>query len=400
MKIGVPAESFPGERRVALIPDIVPPLLKQDHEVVVQAGAGMGAGITDAMFEAKGAKIVAARSELFSSADIVLQVRSLGSNPDAGKADLDLMTSSQTIIGFCDPLSVPESAKELAGKGVTSFSMELMPRITRAQSMDALSSMATIAGYKAVLLAADTLPKMFPMFMTAAGTITPAKVFVMGVGVAGLQAIATAKRLGAVVSAYDIRPAVKEQVESVGGKFVVLDLETGESEDKGGYAKAMDEEFYRKQRELMAKVVAEQDVVITTAAVPGKKAPILLTKEMVEGMPPGSVIVDIAAERGGNCELTRCGETVVEHDVTIIGPANLPSTVPYHASQMYAKNITTFLAHLVKEGKLELDLEDEITSGTLITRGGEVVHSGVRELLGLSSAECGMRNAESKSQDS
>ncbi len=383
MKLGVPKETFPGERRVALIPDIVPALAKQDHEVMVQAGAGMGAGITDAMFEAKGAKIVAERSDVFSTADVILQVRSLGANPEAGKADLDLMNSSQTIIGFCDPLSAPQSAKEMAGKGVTSFSMELMPRITRAQSMDALSSMATIAGYKAVLLAADTLPKMFPMFMTAAGTIKPAKVFIMGVGVAGLQAIATAKRLGAVVSAYDIRPAVKEQVESVGGKFVVLDLETGESEDKGGYAKAMDEAFYRKQRELMAKVVAEQDVVITTAAVPGKKAPILLTKEMVQGMPPGSVIVDIAAERGGNCELTRCGETIVEHDVTIIGPANLPSTVPYHASQMYAKNITTFLAHLVKEGKLELDMEDEITSGTLITRGGEVVHAGVRELLDM-----------------
>ncbi len=383
MRIGVPCETFPGERRVALIPDIVPALAKQNHEVVVQAGAGMGAGITDAMFKAKGAKIVADRSELFSSAEVILQVRSLGANPEAGRADLDLMKSSQTIIGFCDPLSAPQSAKELASKGVTSFSMELMPRITRAQSMDALSSMATIAGYKAVLLAADTLPKMFPMFMTAAGTIKPAKVFIMGVGVAGLQAIATAKRLGAVVSAYDIRPAVKEQVESVGGKFVVLDLESGQSEDKGGYAKAMDEEFYRKQRKLMAKVVAEQDVVITTAAVPGKKAPILLTKEMVQGMPPGSVIVDIAAERGGNCELTRCGETIVEHDVTIIGPANLPSTVPYHASQMYAKNITTFLAHLVKEGKLELDMEDEITSGTLITRGGEVVHAGVRELLGM-----------------
>ncbi|MCZ6653772.1 MAG: Re/Si-specific NAD(P)(+) transhydrogenase subunit alpha [Planctomycetota bacterium] len=383
MRIGVPCETFPGERRVALIPDIVPTLAKQDHEVVVQAGAGMGAGITDAMFKAKGAKIVADRSELFSSAEVILQVRSLGANPEAGRADLDLMKSSQTIIGFCDPLSAPQSAKELASKGVTSFSMELMPRITRAQSMDALSSMATIAGYKAVLLAADTLPKMFPMFMTAAGTIKPAKVFIMGVGVAGLQAIATAKRLGAVVSAYDIRPAVKEQVESVGGKFVVLDLDSGQSEDKGGYAKAMDEEFYRKQRKLMAKVVAEQDVVITTAAVPGRKAPILLTKEMVQAMPPGSVIVDIAAERGGNCELTRCGETIVEHDVIIIGPANLPSTVPYHASQMYAKNITTFLAHLIKEGKLELDLEDEITSGTLITRNGEVVHPGVRELLGL-----------------
>ncbi len=383
MKIGVPKETFPGERRVALIPDSVPALAKQEHQVVVQAGAGIGAGITDAMYQAKGATVVAERAELFSSAEVVLQVRSLGSNPDAGKTDLDLMKSSQAIIGFCDPLSAPQAAAEMATKGVTSFSMELMPRITRAQSMDALSSMATIAGYKAVLLAANTLPRMFPMFMTAAGTITPAKVFIMGVGVAGLQAIATAKRLGAVVSAYDIRPAVREQVESVGGKFVVLDLETGESEDKGGYAKAMDEEFYRKQRELMAAVLADHDVVITTAAVPGKKAPILVTGEMVAGMAPGSVIVDIAAERGGNCELTQPGETVVEHGVTIMGPANLPATVPYHASQMYAKNITTFLAHLVKEGKLELDMEDEITSGTLITHGGEVVHAGVRELLGM-----------------
>jgi NAD(P) transhydrogenase subunit alpha len=249
--------------------------------------------------------------------------------------------------------------------------------------MDVLSSMATVAGYKAVLFAADVLPKMFPMLMTAAGTLAPARVFVVGVGVAGLQAIATARRLGAVVNAYDVRPAVKEQVESLGAKFVELPLEASEAEDKGGYAKAMGEEFYKKQRELMRKVLAETDVVITTAAVPGKKAPVLVTGEMVKGMPPHSVVVDLAAERGGNCELTRPGETVVEHGVTVLGPVNVPSTAPYHASQMYAKNVSTFILHLVKDGKLQLDMEDEITRDTMTTRGGEVVNPRVREALGL-----------------
>ena len=249
--------------------------------------------------------------------------------------------------------------------------------------------MATVAGYKAVLLAADVLPKFFPMFMTAAGTVRPAKVFIVGVGVAGLQAIATARRLGAVVSAYDIRPAVKEQVQSVGATFVEMDLEAGGAEDKGGYAKAMDEEFYRKQRELMTEVLSESDVVITTAAVPGKKAPILINRGMVEHMPPRSVIVDLAAERGGNCEATQPDKTVVEHGVTILGPTNLPSTVPYHASQMYAKNITTFLFHLVEDGKLKLDMEDEITLETLVTLNGEVIHPRVAELLGTPVAKEG-----------
>jgi NAD(P) transhydrogenase subunit alpha len=353
-------------------------------EVLVEAGAGREAGILDSAYEAKGAKIAAERSEVFAYADVILQVRSLGANPDAGRSDLDLMRSGQTIIGLSDPLSAFELAREIADRGVTSFSMELIPRITRAQSMDALSSMATVAGYKAVLLAAEALPKMFPMFMTAAGTVKAAKVFVIGAGVAGLQAIATARRLGAVVNAYDIRPAVKEQVQSLGAKFVEMKLETGAAEDRGGYAKAMDDEFYRRQRELMGEVVAVSDVVITTAAVPGRKAPILVTEEMVKRMSPGSVIVDLAAERGGNCELSRPDETVVEHGVTVLGPTNLPSTVPYHASQMYARNITTLLLHLVKEGKLEPDLEDEITRETLVTRGGEVVQPRVREALGLS----------------
>jgi NAD(P) transhydrogenase subunit alpha len=261
--------------------------------------------------------------------------------------------------------------------------MELMPRITRAQSMDALSSMATIAGYKAVLIAASTLPRMFPMLMTAAGTITPARVFVVGAGVAGLQAISSARRLGAKVEAYDVRPAVKEQVQSLGAKFVELPLETGQAEDKGGYATAQDESFYRRQREMMARVVASSDVVITTAAIPGRKSPVLVTAQMVTGMAPGSVIVDLAAERGGNCELTRPDEIVVEHGVTIIGPTNLPATVPYHASQMYAKNITTFLLHLVKSGALVVNPEDEITRETLVTSGGEVMHPRARQAAGL-----------------
>jgi len=293
------------------------------------------------------------------------------------------MGESQTVLGCSEPLSALEEAREMADKGISLLALELMPRITRAQSMDVLSSMATIAGYKSVLLAADVLPKMFPMLMTAAGTLAPAKVFVVGVGVAGLQAIATARRLGAVVSAYDVRPVVKEQVESLGAKFVEFDLDTGGSEDKGGYAKAMDEEFYRKQQEMMAKVLTQTDVVITTAAVPGKKAPILVTGDMVQGMAPGSVVVDIAAERGGNCDLTEPGETVVKGGVTVLGPLNLPSTVPYHASQMYAKNISTFLLHLVQEGRMDLERDDEIIRETLVAKGGEVVHARVRDLLGM-----------------
>ncbi|MCL4165030.1 UNVERIFIED_CONTAM: hypothetical protein GTU68_007659 [Idotea baltica] len=271
---------------------------------------------------------------------------------------------------------------ELAKKDALIFAMEMVPRITRAQSMDVLSSMATIAGYKAVLLAAAESQQMFPMMMTAAGTLTPARVFIIGAGVAGLQAISCAKRLGAVVSAYDVRPVVKEQCESLGAKFVEMELDTGEG--KGGYAKEMDEEFYRKQREMMLKVVAESDVVITTAAIPGKKAPILVTEEMVQAMPAGSIVMDLAAERGGNCELTKPGENVVVHDVTIMGPENLPSSIPRHASQMYSNNLTTFLKQLVKDGKVSLDLSDEIIKGTLITHGGKLVHPFVRELAGLS----------------
>jgi len=383
MIVGVPRETFPGERRVALVPAVVPNLAKAGLEVVVEAGAGVEAGYPDAEYVNKGAKVVGSRGDVFSAADVIVQVLSYGSNDQTGKADLPLLRRGQALIGFLRPLGEVHTLQELAATGVTSFSVELMPRITRAQSMDALSSMGTICGYKAVLVAADKLPRIFPMLTTAAGTITPSRVLVIGAGVAGLQAIATARRLGAVVSAYDLRPAVKEQVQSLGGRFVELPIEAADAQDAGGYAKAQDEAFYQKQRELLGKVVAESDVVITTAVVPGKKSPVLVTKEMVTGMALGSVIVDLAAERGGNCELTRTGETIVVHGVTIVGAINLASTVPFHASQMYAKNLTNFLVHLVKDGKLQLNFEDEITRSTLVTRDGEIVNARIREFFSL-----------------
>jgi len=364
MKIGVPKESFPGERRVALVPSLIPILKKNGFEISIEAQAGKEAGYPDQQYKDKGAEICASRDEIFQNNDIILQVRGLGANPQEGRLELALYRSGMSIIAFQEPLSEPKIIHEMAQTQACIFSMELMPRITKAQSMDSLSSMATIAGYKAALMAADHLPKMFPMMITAAGTITPAKVFVIGAGVAGLQAIASSRRMGAVLHAYDVRPAVKEQVESLGAKFVELELDAAESETTGGYAKEMREDFYKKQQEMMTKVVGESDVVITTAAIPGKKAPILITKEMVAHMMPGSIIVDLAAERGGNCEITKPGETVVTHGVTVLGPLNLPSTIPYHASQMYAKNITTFVLHLFKDSE-ELNIEDEITKETL-----------------------------------
>ena len=378
MKVGVPRESWPGENRVALIPSAIPGLKKAGLEVVVERDAGARAGFTTPAYERAGASI-ATRDEVFASADIVLQVRAV-------PAEGGRLRRGQVVIGFADPLGSPDAVEAIARAGAMAFSMELMPRITRAQSMDALSSMATISGYKAMIMAADHLPRMFPMLMTAAGTITAAKVFVVGAGVAGLQAIAQARRLGAKVEAYDIRPAVKEEIQSLGARFVEIPLEAGDAQDKGGYAKAQDESFYRRQREMMLKVVAGSDVVVTTAVIPGKKAPILVTREMVEGMAPGSVLVDLAAERGGNCELTRADQVIIHNGVTILGPSNPPALVPYHASQMYSKNITTFLAHLLgkegaAKGALELDLSDEITRDTLLTRDGEVVHARVKELL-------------------
>jgi NAD(P) transhydrogenase subunit alpha len=383
MIVGVPRESFPGERRVALVPAVVPNLTKAGLEVVVEAGAGFAAGYPDADYVAKGAKIVASRAEVFRAGDIVVQVLCYGSNDKTGKEDVPRYRRGQALIGFLRPLGSIETIQEIASKGVISFSVELMPRTTRAQSMDVLSSMATICGYKAVVLAADTSPRIFPMLTTAAGTITPGRVLVIGAGVAGLQAIATARRLGAVASAYDLRPAAKEQVQSLGGRFVELPIEAKDAEDARGYARAQDETFYKRQRELLGKIVAESDVVISAAVIPGKKPPILVTKEMVASMAPGSVIVDLAGERGGNCEVTHPGEIVVEYGVTIIGWFNLASTVPYHASQMYARNITAFLLHLVKDGKLQLDLNDEIVRETLLTRDGEVVNARVREFFSL-----------------
>jgi NAD(P) transhydrogenase subunit alpha len=385
LTIGLPRETFPGERRVGLTPRAIESLGKLGAGVIIEESAGVDAGFPDELYVARSAR-VATRAEVFRQSDIVVQVRALGANPAEGRADLPLMRDGQIVVGFGEPLTAVEEAAELARAGVSFFAMELMPRITRAQSMDALSSMATIAGYRGVLLGADALPKIFPMLMTAAGTITAARVLILGAGVAGLQAIATARRLGAVVSAYDVRSAVKEQIESLGAKFVVLDLDAGASEGQGGYAKAMDEEFYRRQRAALQEVIREQDVVITTAAVPGKKAPILVTAEMASAMSPGSVIVDIAAERGGNCELTRPGETVNHQGISILGPLNLASTAPFHASQMYGSNIAAFLKLMVKNGELTMNREDEIIRETLVTHQHEVVNPRVSELLGLVTA--------------
>jgi len=383
MIVGVPRETYPGERRVALAPAVIPSLKKAGLDVLVQAGAGLQAGYPDAEYVEKGARRAPTRQGVFATADILVQFLCHGANDKNGSEDLPLLRKGQVLVGFLRPLGTVKTVQDIASRGVTSFSVELMPRITRAQSMDALSSMATICGYKAVVLAADTLPRMFPMLTTAAGTIAPAKVLIIGAGVAGLQAIATSRRLGAVASAYDMRAASKEQVMSLGGRFVELPIVAKDAQDAGGYAKAQDESFYQKQRELLAKTVAESDVVITAAVIPGKKSPLLVTKDMVERMAPGSVIVDLAAERGGNCELTKPDETIVVHGVTIIGMFNLAETVPYHASQMYARNISAFLQNLTKDGKVQLNLKDEIIRETLVTHEGQIVNARVREFFSL-----------------
>jgi H+-translocating NAD(P) transhydrogenase subunit alpha len=381
--IGVPKESYPGERRVALVPMVIPTLVKAGFEVLIEPNAGVEAGYPDAQFTDKGATIVANRNELFRQSEIIVQVLCYGSNDFNGREDLALMRPGQVLLGFLRPLGSIEVIQEIAKAGITSFAVELIPRTTRAQSMDALSSMGTICGYKAVLVSAETLPRIFPMLTTAAGTITPARVLVIGAGVAGLQAIATARRLGAVASAYDLRPAAKEQVQSLGGRFVELPIEAKDAQDARGYGTAQDESFYNRQRELLGRVVQESDVVVTAAVIPGKKSPILVTEEMVKRMAPGSVIFDLAAERGGNCELTQTGQTIVRHGVTIIGAINLASGVPYHASQMYARNLTAFLTHLFRDGKIQSDVSDEIIRETLLTREGEVVNSRVREFFSL-----------------
>jgi H+-translocating NAD(P) transhydrogenase subunit alpha len=381
--IGVPKEIYPGERRVALVPSVIPTLTKAGFEVHIQSGAGVEAGYIDSLYADKGAKILPDRAAVFAAADVIVQVLCYGANDLTGKQDVPLFRRDQMLVGFLRPFGMKEVLEQIATAGVTSFSVELMPRTTRAQSMDALSSMATASGYKAVLMAADNSPRIFPMLTTAAGTVTPARVFVIGCGVAGLQAIATSRRLGSVISAYDVRPAAKEQVQSLGARFVELPIEAKDAQDARGYARAQDEDFYRRQRELLGKAVQENDVVITAAVIPGKKSPVLVTEDMVKGMAHGSVIVDLAAERGGNCEITEAGRTVVKHGVTIIGAVNLASGVPYHSSMMYARNITAFLTHLIKDQKLNLNLEDEIVRETLLTRGGEIVQTRVREFLAL-----------------
>lgn len=383
MNIGIPKETFPGEHRVSLVPADIAGLKKAGCQVLVESGAGEKAGYPDAAYTEKGARVVGARSEVFAAADILFQVRGFCANPVLGKGDLELIRDGQVIIGFMKPCSNAKYVKTISEHKVVTFAMELIPRISRAQPMDTLSSMMTVAGYKAAVMAADTLPRMFPMYITAGGTITPARVFVIGAGVSGLQAIATSRRLGGVVRAYDIRPVVKEQVQSLGARFVELELEAQDAETRAGYAKKMDEAFYDNQRRLLKKAVAESDAVITTAAVPGKRAPILITAEMVKGMAPGSVIVDVAAESGGNCELTERDKTVVKEGVTIIGNANLPATVPYHASQLYSRNLTHFFLNLVKQGKLTIDLEDPIIKDTLVSKDGEFIDEKIKNVLDM-----------------
>jgi NAD(P) transhydrogenase subunit alpha len=385
MRVAVTRETCPGERRVALTPASIGPLRKGGCEVLVESGAGDNAGYSDETYRDAGATLVS-RDEAFQ-ADVVLQVRACGAAGECWPGDRERLRPGLILVGCCDPLSRHAACREAAERGATLFSLELVPRITRAQSMDVLSSQANIAGYRAVLLAAAALPRILPMMTTAAGTIPPAKALVLGAGVAGLQAIATAKRLGAIVTAYDVRPAVKEQVQSLGARFLELPLETESSEAAGGYAKAMGEEFYARQRELLGKAVADSDMVVSTALIPGQKSPVLVTREMVAGMRPGSVIVDLAAERGGNCEATVPDQTVVVDGVTILGPTNLPAEVPYHTSQLYARNIVTFLLHLRSLGLPEVSLDDEICRDTLVGRGGQLVHPRIREKEGLAPLE-------------
>ena len=387
MIVSVPRETYPGERRVALVPGGVTELAKHDCQVKIESGAGIAAGFSDDAYRENGAEVVGDRGALFEAADLLLMVRTPGANPAEGQADLDRLSGRHTLVGTADPLGNPQVAQQLAERGTTLFAMEMLPRITRAQSMDVLSSMATIAGYKAVLLGAEHLPKMFPMLMTAAGTLTAAKVFVIGAGVAGLQAIASARRLGAVVQAYDVRVAVKEQIESLGARFVEMELPAESAEGEGGYAKQLGEDFYQKQRDLMARVVSQSDVVITTAAIPGKPSPRLITAEAVRGMSAGSVIIDLAAERGGNCELSQPDEIVDENGVTILGPTNLASEVPTHASQMYSRNLTNFSASLICEGKLQLNFDDEVVRETLVAYRGQVTSPKIREILGMEPLE-------------
>jgi NAD(P) transhydrogenase subunit alpha len=391
MIIAVTREDCPAECRVALVPSFVEPLIAAGHRVMVEKGAGNAAGYSDRQYIDKGARIVDGREELISAADALFLVRGSGIGQDRGS--LDMLRRGQLLIGFFNPLAAPDAMHELAARGVTVFALELIPRISRAQSMDALSSMTSLAGYKAVVLAAAELPKIFPLLMTAAGSLAPAKVFVIGAGVSGLQACATAKRMGALVKAYDVRPAVREQVESVGAAFVEFELPERKAQDAFGYATILDEAFYARQREEMTRVIAESDVVIATAGIPGRPAPVLITAEMVAAMQPRSVIVDVVAETGGNCALTRPGETIVTHGVTIIGPLNLPSSLAFHASQLLARNITTLFDHLTDaDGRLNLNLTEQITAETLVCHQGELISPRLRAAAGLGPAAPRMAN--------
>jgi NAD(P) transhydrogenase subunit alpha len=373
--VGVVKETQASERRVALVPDGVKALVKAGLEVRVEAGAGAAAGAGDAEYQAAGARVEGDRAALLGAADLLLAVNP----PD--DATVARLREGTAVVALLRPLDEPARAKALAARRATAFSLELVPRITRAQAMDVLSSQATLAGYRAVLLAASRLPRLLPMLVTAAGTISAARAFVIGAGVAGLQAIATAKRLGAIVEAYDTRAAAAEQIQSLGARFVSFELETKDAQDAGGYAKAQTEEFYAKQRTFMAAQAARSDFIVTTALVPGRRAPLLLDEAGVRGMKPGSVVVDLAAANGGNCACTRADEDVVVNGVHVLGPTNLPSEVPVDASRMFSRNVVNLVSHLVKDGKLALDLEDEITRGALVAHGGEVVHPAVKPLL-------------------
>lgn len=384
MIIAVLKETCPGESRVAMVPGLVPGFIKAGHQIGIESRAGAAAGYLDAEYQAQGASITAARPALIQSADAVFMVRGPGCGPSASCDNPDFFPKGQLLIGFFNPLMALDTVQRLAESGLIVFAMELIPRISRAQSMDALSSMTSLAGYKAVLLAANALPKMFPLMMTAAGSLAPARVFVLGAGVTGLQACATAKRLGALVSAYDVRSAVREQVESVGAQFVSLVLPSQDTEDDRGYATAQNEDFIKRQQAEMTKVIAANDVLITTAGVPGKKAPVLVTESMVKAMAPNSVIVDVVADLGGNCELTEPGKVVVKHGVTIIGIENLPGTLAHHASQLLAKNIASLFDHLTDvEGRLMLNVKEQITAETLVCYNGQITNQRVREAVGL-----------------
>ncbi len=386
--VGVPRETLPGERRVALCPDDVRTLSQLGLAVWIERGAGAGAGFTDDAYRGAGARVTDDRAELLGGAGIIAQVNTYPANPVAGGADLEVLHPGQTVVGMADPLGAASRVAELSSRFVVGFGLELLPRITRAQSMDVLSSMGMVSGYRAAVLAAARLPRCFPMSMTAAGTVHAARVLVIGAGVAGLQAIATARRLGAVVRAYDVRPAAREQVESVGGVFLSIDMDTAGSEDAGGYAREQGEDQLSRQRALLAQAVADSDVVITTAAIPGKQAPLLVTESMVASMAPGSVVVDLAAPRGGNCACTRPGVDTWVDDVLVMGPLNLPAEIPYHASRMYSRNLTSFLRHVVRENALHIDDADEITRGTLMCRDGQIVHARLRETLGMEPLPC------------